>query len=226
MTDRSLPPQDGPRELLTATRQLTRRVRQAQRGTWFPLLLFAVLTLGSVPVLRASHHAIDCRPTPGGRVCLAFSPASYVYWPLALVLAYAAITAFYVRRARRRGVGTPVRPYVLAGVIIAVAATAASLWLVAHPNALGIPFLPSSGKGYLYRLASPEAAIGLALLVLSQVERSAALLAFSLAYLVVVAFGWMLDPHSSVFLQPLSAGVLLLGSIGFALAELRARRAA
>lgn len=221
MADASVPPQDGARELLSSTRKLTRRVRQAQRGTWFPLVLFAALTLLSIPVTRSSRHVIDCRPTPGGYICIAFSPGSYVYWPLALVLAYAAIAAFYVRRARRRGVGTPVRPYVVAGVVLAAAATGASLWLITHQGEPGFLLRPVSESEVLIRLASPEAGIGLALLVLSRVERYAALLVFSLAYLVVVAFGWRLTPHSFWLPQVITAAVLLLGSIGFALAERR-----
>jgi hypothetical protein len=226
MTDSSVPPADGARELLSATRQLTRRVRRAQRGTWFPLLLFGGLTLASIPILLSSHHAIDCRPNGPGRICIAFSPGSYVYWPLALVLAYAAITAFYVHRARRRGVGTPVRPYVIAGAVIAVAATGASLWLVTHPGVLGFPSPPSPGTRLVSRLVSPEGAIGLALLVLSRVERNLALLAFGVAYLLIVGFGWLLTPHSVWQLQAITAATLLLGSIGFALAERHARQPA
>jgi len=227
MTDASVPPQEGPQELLSATRRLTRRVRQAQRGTWFPLLLFAGLTLASIPITLSSRRAFDCRAVPGGRVCVGFSPWSYVYWPLALVLAYVAIAAFYVHRARSRGVGTRVRPYVIAGVVIAVVGTGVSLWLVTHPEVSGYPFPPSPATMSLFRLVSPEGAIGLALLVLAWVERNRALLVFGLVYLVIVASGWILAPHYPPWYSPLiAAAVLLLGSIGFALAERRARRSA
>jgi hypothetical protein len=226
MTDAPVSPQDGPRELLSATRRLTRQVRQAQRGTWFPLLLFAVLTLASIPIIRYNRHPIDCRaPHPGLRVCIAFAPASYVYWPLALVLAYAAIAAFYVHRARRRGVGTRVRPYVITGVIIAVVATGISLWLVTHPGVIGYPSFAPPGF-LLFRLVSPQGAIGLALLVLAWVERNRALLVFGLVYLVIVGFGWILIPRSPWLFLASTAAVLLLGSLGFALAERRAQRPA
>jgi hypothetical protein len=77
MTDEPVSPQDGPHELLSATRRLTRQVRRAQRGTWFPLLLFAVLTLASIPIIRYNRHLADCRVThPGEEVCIAFSPGS------------------------------------------------------------------------------------------------------------------------------------------------------
>jgi hypothetical protein len=226
MTDAPVSPQDGPRELLSATRRLTRQVRQAQRGTWFPLLLFAVLTLASIPIIRYNRHPIDCRATsPGLKVCIAFAPASYVYWPLALVLAYAAIAAFYVHRARSRGVGTRVRPYVITGVIVAVVATGISLWLVTHPELIGYPSAGPSATGFLlFRLVSPQGAIGLALFVLAWVERNRALLVFGLVYLVIVAFGWVLIPRSPWLFLASTAAVLLLGSLGFALAGRRAQR--
>ena len=230
MTDTPVSPQDGPRELLSATRRLTRQVRHAQRGTWFPLLLFAVLTLASIPIIRYNRHPIDCRaPHPGLKVCIAFAPASYVYWPLALVLAYAAIAAFYVHRAHSRGVGTRVRLYVITGVIIAVVATGISLWLVTHPELVGYPSVapPSAATGFLlFRLASPQGAIGLALLVLAWVERNRALLVFGLVYLAIVGFGWIVLPHSPWLFLVSTAAVLLLGSLGFALAERRAQRPA
>jgi len=227
MTDTPLPPQDGPGELLSATRRLTRQVRRAQRGTWFPLLLFAALTLASIPITLNSRRAIDCRVNAVGRVCIGFSPGSYVYWPLALVLAYAAIAVFYVHRARERGVGSRVRPYVITGVIIAIVATGASLWLVTHPGVVGYPLaVPSPAGRLLFRLVSPEGAIGLALLVLARVERNRALLVFGLVYLAIVGFGWIFALHSFWPIQVITAAVLLLGSIGFALAERRAVRPA
>jgi hypothetical protein len=227
MADSPAPQRDSPHELLSATHRLTLQVRQAQRGTWFPLLLFGLITLASGPFLLGSHHAIDCRMLSHGRACLAFLPWSYVYWPLALVLAYTVVAVFYVHRARRRGVGTRVRPYVFAGVIIAAAATGVSLWLVTHPEALGYPSALPSRTQLLYRLLSPEVGIGLALLVLAWVERNGALLLFGLVYLGVACSGSIYDHHSLPrFLLVITAAMLIAGSIGFALTERRAARSA
>jgi hypothetical protein len=144
-----------------------------------------------------------------------------VYWPIALVLAYVAIAAFYIRRSRARGVGTRARPYAIAGIIVAVALTGVALWELHNPPAthdpLGLIGLP-------YRLASPGAAIGLALLVLAWAERSRALLLLTLAYLAAVLvpitfgpdhFGPPWYSYPVVF----QGTVLLLGGIGFALAQ-------
>jgi len=185
-----------------------------------------VLTLASIPIIRYNRHVMDCRALgPAIHVCIAFSPGSYIYWPVALVLAYAAIAAFYVHRAHSRGVGTRIRPYVITGVIIAVVATGISLWMVTHPGVVGYPFaIASPAMELLSRLASPQGAIGLALLVLARVERNRALLVFGLVYLLIVGFGWIFIPHSPWLFLVTTAALLLLGSIGFALAERRAGR--
>jgi Winged helix DNA-binding domain len=115
------------------------------------------------------------------RVCTAYPPALLVYWPTALVLAYALIAAFYIRRSQARGVGTRVRPYVVAGIILALAMTGSLLWTLYHPLAftLAAPGLFSAPHSYPF-------AIGLALVVLSGAERNGALLDLALGYLAVV----------------------------------------
>lgn len=217
MTTETANPGDDPRRMLASTRELTQRVRRDQRATWFPLLVFAVLTFASIPVRRYSGHHVDC--SASGRSCAVYSDATFVYWPIALVLAYAAIVTFYIRRSRARGVGTPVRPYAIAGVILAVVLTGAALWELHNPpNPALLHDLPS-------RLASAAAAIGLALLVLARVERNRALLLLTIAYLAVVlvpiTFGGGVQANPPWYAYPgVSQGsLLLLGGIGFALAQ-------
>src|SRR5580704_11397356 len=115
MTHDSAPSADSPRELLAAVSDLTRQVREAQRGTWFPLLVFAVIIAGAIPVYRwAPRDLGQCQAGPGGTsVCVALNPSVLVYWPVMLMLAYVVIAAFYLRKAARRGVGTRIRPYVV-----------------------------------------------------------------------------------------------------------------
>ena len=112
------------------------------------------------------------------------------------------------------------RPYAIAGIIVAVALTGAALWELHNPpveNPMGLNGLP-------YRLASPGAAIGLALLVLAWAERNRALLLLTLAYLaavlVPITFGWVQhDPPWYSLPVVFQGSVLLLGGIGFALAQ-------
>lgn len=234
MTHESVPQAHNPRELLAAVRDLTRKVRVAQRGTWFPLLVFATITLVAIPVYRYAPY-LDlfdtCRSRPGHTVCMAPNPTELVYWTVALVLAYAAIAGFYVRQSRRRGVGTPIRPYVVVGVALAVLMAAVSIWLTFHPL-IPVPADPFSTDpveievgptAWLVNgLASPSAVIGLALLVLAWVERHWALLAYSLAYLAIVVImgNQVIHSTSRWFFLPyllVPAAVLLLGAAVFAL---------
>jgi hypothetical protein len=214
---------DDPRRLLSSTRELAQRVRKEQRATWFPLLVLAAVTFAAIPVLRFSgRHLGPCTSTgPGMKVCTVYPNAQFVYWPIALVLAYVATAAFYIHRSRARGIETRVRPYAIAGIIIAVTLTGAALWL-AHtaPSADGRNLIGLSGFGH--GLAS-EIPIGLALLVLAWAERNRALLLLTLIYLVVVLLPIPLRvPVASWNLVPqlVTGGtVLLLGGIGFALAQ-------
>lgn len=223
-------------ELLTTARALTRRVRDAQRGAWFPLLLFGLATLASAPFDRYGSHSRTCSaPKSGGYVCSVYSTWELVYWPAVLVLIYIAVAWFYARRSRERGVGTRVGPYIIVGVIVAVVLTVASVWVITHPSPssdiLGYHLFPGTPLGTaIYRLVSPAAAIGLALLVLSRIERSVALLVFAVGYLAIVLFSFGPTHGSGVpHLRPFSprvvleSGVLLLGSVAFALVE-RVRR--
>ena len=74
-------------------------------------------------------------------------------------------------------------------------------------------------------------AIGLGLLVLAWAERNIALLGFTLGYLVIVlvpvTFGWVAAPPWTYIPHlVIPGGVLLLGAIGFALAQRPARLSA
>ena len=217
MTTEAAHPGDGPDRLLSNTRELAQRVRKDQRATWFPLLVFAVLIFASIPVRRYSGHHLDCLAVP--RVCTVYSDAEFVYWPIALVLAYVAIAAFYIRRSRARGIGTRVRPYAIAGIIVAVALTGVALWEVHNP-----PADPMGLNGIAYRLARPEAAIGLALLVLAWAERNRALLLLTLVYLASVLMPITVgvvqpDPPWYIYPAVVQGSVLLLGGIGFAVVQ-------
>lgn len=223
MTTESAHSGDDPRRLLSSTRELAQRVRKEQRATWFPLLVFAAVTFAAIPVLRYSgHHLGPCAATgPGMKVCTVYPNAQFVYWPIALVLAYAAIAAFYMHRSRVRGIGTRVRPYAIAGAIIAVALTGAALWEVHVAPSAGVrTVMGLSGFG---RGLASEVPIGLALLVLAWAERNRALLVLTLGYLAVVLLpitfrtpipSWNLVPQLAT-----GGSVLLLGGIGFALAQ-------
>ena len=236
MATSSIPPSGTPDELLSASRDLTRRVRSVQRAAWFPLLLFAALFLPAVLIDRYGHYARTCRTLEvdgqAGRVCAVYSNWSFAYWPVALLLAYVVIAGYYFRRSSRRGVGTRVRPYVVVGVIFAMVFTGVSLWGAHHPpigpqDILGLHLdAGSSITMFFYRLPGPASAIGFALLVLAWVERSPLLAVFSVGYLAIVLwpvnFGWVIAHPSPWFFLPrlvVPSLVLLLGGVAFAVAH-------
>jgi hypothetical protein len=234
MTDASVPP-GTPHELLSATRELTRRVRTTQRATGFPLLVLGAVTLLAAPFQRYGHVVRTCESNhpAGSNVCSLYPSWLFVYWPIALTLAYVAIAAMSIRRSRQRGVGTRIKPYVIAGVVLALALTAITLWIAHNPTAHQ-EFLGGRMVGrtqlstYLLRLVSPAAAIGLALLVLARIERNWTLLAFTLGYLVIVVgavnFGWVTTRSSHWVFLPhviILGSVLILGGIYFLFTERR-----
>jgi hypothetical protein len=250
MTEASVPSPDSPHEVLASLGDLTRRVRAAQRGTWFPLLVFGVVTLGGILAdrLTFSVQATPCLPgrgTPPVAIasCTLTRQGTPFYWVTGCLLGYAAIAFFYVRRSRSRGVGTPVRPYVLAGIGIAALFTATDFWStrhgMPHPGARfefwGLHLDPDAGLTQLLeRLTGPAAFVGIPLLVLAWVERSRALLLFALAYLALelapIGTGWAgipaTSPWSSLPRLLVPAVFLLLGALAFALAQLPRQRSA
>jgi hypothetical protein len=242
MPDEAARATDTPQQLLSATQELTRRVRKAQRGTWFPLVLLGLVAAAAAPFYRLGPHPhATCTATvtggPGGipvgpgsgagavKCFIAFGWPTFIYWMVALAGAYVVIAGFYVLRARRRGVGARIGPYVIAG--LAGVALVAVLWLAQrylgsqsrYPSALVVHGL------------NPLLAIGLALFVLAWAERSWALLVFAAANLAAllanaydidgllrehgwhVAMAWTFVPRLWA-----AAGVLLLGGAAFAVA--------
>jgi hypothetical protein len=232
MTSDAVPAGGDPRRLLADARNLARRVRFAQRVTWLPLLVLAVVTFGAIPIyLLFQGNASDCRPAEGGgEICKVWFPAQEFYWLGVMALAYVVIAAGYLRVARARGVDARVLPYVLTGVAIALLLFAAVLagagsWIVPDDQAL---LHPSAFELFLFRLLAPTGGMGVALLVLAWLERHLALLLFTLVYLAVVLvpidFGWeMMSQWQFVPMLVIGGSVLLLGSAGFALAQ-RMRR--
>ncbi|MFJ5884855.1 hypothetical protein [Kitasatospora cineracea] len=244
MTDASVSASGTPREVLAGLGDLTRKVRAAQRGTWFPLLLLGVLTLGGILVGRFTFKVETVACPAGGAAtgdCTLVTQGSALYWPLGLALAYAATAFFYIRRSRARGVGTRVRPYVLTGIVLVALASATAVWSLHHGRPApgtpldfwGLHLDPASGAArFLERLAGNATAVGLPLLVLAWVERSRALVLLAVVYLAIelvpLTTGWAGIPPTSPWSALPAFGVpgvlLLLGALGFGLAEQTGRR--
>jgi hypothetical protein len=119
-------------------------------------------------------------------------------------------------------VGTRAQPYVVVGAVVTLLIGAWALWANTHPAFLAGTLRLQPGhapRDFLYRIASPAAAIGLALLLLAWIERSWTLFTVTVAYLVVaiatVGLGRFTHPSPWAFLPHLlvDAGALLVGGI-------------
>ncbi|MEV4808839.1 hypothetical protein [Micromonospora avicenniae] len=226
MTTHPMAAGDDPHRLLAHARHLARRVRVAQRVTWLPLLVLAVVTFAAIPAHRYGWRS-TCVAVADGEICRGRNLALIVYWQVALAVAYVAIAYGYLRAARARGLGGRVLPYVVTGIALNVLVQAVAL-LVAHKG-WGLPEgleRPDGLAMFLTRLIDWGPAIGVALLVLAWLERHLALLLFTVGYLAVllvpVNFGWGTHWGGNwQFLPPLviQGVVLLLGGLGFALTQ-------
>src|SRR5690349_5765303 len=100
MTDESALSPDIARQVYSTTEHLTQRVRQAQRGTWFPLLLLGLVVFAAAPFYHLGRHFVTCDPAlgarggveiiDGGRCVQVVGWPAGAYWVSAFVLAYAA----------------------------------------------------------------------------------------------------------------------------------------
>ncbi|MEU4782568.1 hypothetical protein [Micromonospora sp. NPDC023633] len=240
MTTDSVPASGDPRRLLSDVRTLAHRVRLDQRVTWVALLVLTAVTFAAIPIDWYSLYA-DCgsasawiNNVDGSSMCHIRREGAMFYWPPALLLAYTAIAVYAVRVTRARGLGARVLPYALTGVALTVLFTAAwllvRLYLANHPG----PTDPLPDWVMLLdRLVAPAGTIGVALLVLARLERNVALLVFTLGYLVLVLVpinffwhpNWGYAGILGEFLpqQIVNGVVLLLGTVGFAVARRRHR---
>ncbi|WP_250007437.1 hypothetical protein [Actinoplanes sp. M2I2] len=229
MTTDSASAAGDPRRLLSDIRALAHRVRLDQRMTWAALLVLAAATLVGIP-FDWFGMKVTCYPDGG---CQYARQGLLYYWPVAMLLTYAAIAFCYVRAARARGVGTRVLPYAITGAATTVVFPAAwfglRLYLSSHP----VPEGPLPYWWFLLdRLVMPWAMVGVALLVLAWLERNVALLLFTLAYLALVLVlplnigigppKWGLRAQFAVP-QLIVGVVLLLGALGFRAARRRPR---
>ena len=91
------------------------------------------------------------------------------------------------RRSQPRDVGTRVKPCIVVGIIVAGVPDGGVGWVATQPSPYSYvspALLPEHAARDSHRqVVSPAAAIGLALLVLSRIERNAALPVFTLGYL-------------------------------------------
>jgi hypothetical protein len=188
------PPASEP-ELLREMRELRRQARAARHAYWFPLVLFGVLTCASIPlyhgpaVLGQGAVVTASRipalwPFLSGDSPLVSAFLGY-YWLVALLGGLLLTLVWYRWHARRTGLQTPARGYLITTAALTLAAIAIPpLALLRGPSWLR----------FLHRLAVlwpgdltvrgtvPFLIIAAGLLVLAWAERSRALAVIAVLY--------------------------------------------
>ena len=124
---------DDPAELLDELAGLRRRARDDRHGYWFPLLLFGILSFGSIPLSQPDLHPTDhlVEGGPGwwinplihlGMTYEVRHPlALELYWLGALIAGLVATVWWYRWRAQRVGVETSTGTYAQVAVFGSVA---------------------------------------------------------------------------------------------------------
>jgi hypothetical protein len=211
---------------------LKSRTRIARQGLWFPLVLFGLVILASTPLYLDPTIAptpafltsdVPSSPTAGtaggnhswllgnfGGQMLTFSTqrAVTVFWLVAGPLAFVLTAGFYWMRARRRGVATSSKAYVLSGLglFALLVATSNPMFRVPIPGDLTI------------RGLTPLFVVALGLFVLVRAERSWALLAFAVPFLALTVLANLYDMVNIVYRLGISSAgpevnVIIVGSV-------------
>ena len=190
--------------MLSAAKQAHRRTRSARQGFWFPLVLFGAIVLLAAPLYRApagggdlfyrSVPALFPRPLApisyfAGGYFLRSPQAVSLFWLISLPLGYVGTVIYYRLRARRRGIASPVRSYVLAGMALLAFLLLISWFGPALPGHLGDLFV---------RGLTPLLTIAAGLFVLAWAERSVSLAIFSLGFFAL-ALGATLYDYANAF---------------------------
>jgi hypothetical protein len=180
-------------ELLGELAGLRRRTRRARHAYWFPLILFGLLTCASVPFYSqppvpaagSRQSGVTIYP-PGGppmRLLGGGSPlvSGYLgyYWLAGLAAGLLLTLLWYRRNARRVGLATPARGYVITSAVL----TALAFFL---PPLSAMPALHWLGLLWpgdlVIRGTFPFVVIAIGLWVLAWAERSLALVTVAALY--------------------------------------------
>jgi hypothetical protein len=233
---------DHPEEsgLLRELAALRRRARAARHACWFPLVLFGLLTCASFPFYlqsagppSSSAGVLASLSNPGGKWLPFFGGApgseqgdlSY-YWLAGLLGGLLATLLWYRWHARRAGLATPARGYIIGTAVLTVAALAIPpLSLVRSPHWLRfLQKLQVLWPGDLIvRGTFPFVIIALGLLILAWAERSRALAVTAVVCVALslleslynvgnIAYwlGWNLPAGAAPLMNVLPSGLLLL----------------
>jgi hypothetical protein len=166
--------------LLAGAQRAAAQARARSRASWFPLVVFGLVILGSLPLFvypepvdGFSYSSSRLDGVLGGWFLSDFGRWVAVYWLVALPLGYFTTAAYFRRRARRTGLASRPGPLVLTGVLLL-----AMLVVVSLQSYVGI--VPGN---LVVRGLSPLLTVAVGLIVLAVSDRSPALGVIALAFL-------------------------------------------
>jgi hypothetical protein len=256
MMDEITGPGGGDTGMLGEMRALRRRTRAARHAYWFPLALLAVLTCASAPfyihrMVPGAHGAVAtgglALPILGGMSGGLTQKYLGYYWLASLLVGLLLTLLWYRWNARRVGLATPARGYVVTVTMLTVLALAIPpLSWVRSPHwlswlrYLGALWPPGD---VIIRGTFPFVIIAVGLWVLAWAERSRALAVIAAAYTCTALLASLYDMQNVLFrlgwnpspsewgLMPLAnlalpALVLLVAAAGAFAAQWRHRPAA
>src|SRR5207253_1620488 len=112
--------------------------RATSRRSWFPLVVFGLITVGATPLyVEPTASGLSSGSFVGGFI-VANAQRLSLYWLLATAAGYVATVLYYRWRDRKSGVVASVRPFVLTGVALFV------LLILVSPGGLALIGLPGT----------------------------------------------------------------------------------
>ncbi len=210
MSDEENDPASGQADLLAEMKALRRRARTARHAYWFPLVLFGLLTCASmpfyVPPTRPAGETGTVQGGPslqilGGFPGLTSQRLGY-YWLAALLGGLLLTLLWYRWNARRVGLATPARGFIVTTAVLTVLALVIPLlsqvrsprWLswLQHLNVLWPGDLVLRGT-------FPFVIIAAGLWVLAWAERSRALAVIAAVYTATALLSSLYNTENVLF---------------------------
>jgi hypothetical protein len=198
-------PLGDPAELAGELRALRRRARTDRHAYWFPLVLFGLITCGAIPFYLQGTQAGPGAPSrPALPMLGGFLAHRYLgyYWLAALLAGLLLTLLWYRRNARRVGLQTPARGYLITvAVLTGLALAIPPLSQLRSPHSLRwLHHLQVLWPGDLIvRGTFPFVIIAVGLWALAWAERSRALAVIATAYTAAALLASLYDVENVLF---------------------------
>jgi hypothetical protein len=187
--------------LLSEMRRLRRNARAARHAYWFPLVLFSLLTFAAIPFYVIPGGGLNrvkgpTLPILGGAPGFLVQNYLGYYWLAALLGGLALTLWWYRRHARRIGLKTPSRGYLI--TVVALTGVALIIPLLARFRPFQFLYIAVPGD-LVIRGTFPFLIIASGLCVLAWAERSRALGVIALIYTGTALLASLYDIENVLF---------------------------